>query len=151
VTKSSTLQYPEEKQGFSIPWGTETDRNTSFNKGNGGTTPPYKESDTPPEDEEKGIDEIVESDSPPSQPQPSDGFHDLMKKDTEVDHHERSSINTSRRSSAAAQLSHVMSREQTRPWSIERFETEKADAVNRQLSTIIEPQKTKDGIIVVDW
>ena len=43
-------------------------------------------------------------------------------------------------------------REQTTPYSVERFEVEQDEAIERQQgSSIIAPQRTADGIILVDW
>ena len=47
--------------------------------------------------------------------------------------------------------SRIMSREQTRPWTAERFEVEKSETLDRATSAVIQPQKTADGIILVDW
>jgi len=42
-------------------------------------------------------------------------------------------------------------REQTLPWSAERFDVEREEAIERTQSSIIAPQKTADGITLVDW
>ncbi|KIW68985.1 hypothetical protein PV04_04892 [Phialophora macrospora] len=42
-------------------------------------------------------------------------------------------------------------REQTAPYSRERFEVEQEEAIERKQSSIIAPQRTSDGIILVDW
>jgi DHA1 family multidrug resistance protein-like MFS transporter len=42
-------------------------------------------------------------------------------------------------------------RAHTAPFSHERFEIEAETAVERTLSRPIEPQRTKDGMILVDW
>jgi MFS transporter, DHA1 family, multidrug resistance protein len=42
-------------------------------------------------------------------------------------------------------------REQTTPYSRERFEVEQEEAIERKQSSIIAPQRTADGIILVDW
>ena len=48
-------------------------------------------------------------------------------------------------------ISRTVTREQTMPWSTERIRTEEREAVERQRSRIIMPQKTNDGIVLVDW
>lgn len=48
-------------------------------------------------------------------------------------------------------VTRTVTREQTRPFSHERFEAEQEDAVNRTASAIIVPTRTADGIILVDW
>jgi hypothetical protein len=50
-----------------------------------------------------------------------------------------------------ATISRKRTREQTLPYSAERFETELEEQAERQQSTIIVPQKTSDGITLVDW
>lgn len=42
-------------------------------------------------------------------------------------------------------------REQTTQYSRERFEVEQEEAIERQQSSIIAPQRTADGILLVDW
>jgi DHA1 family multidrug resistance protein-like MFS transporter len=42
-------------------------------------------------------------------------------------------------------------REQTTPYSRERFEVEQEEAIERKQSSIIAPQRTADGVILVDW
>lgn len=43
------------------------------------------------------------------------------------------------------------SRAQTAPFSHERFEIEAETAIERTLTRPIEPQRTRDGVILVDW
>jgi MFS transporter, DHA1 family, multidrug resistance protein len=48
-------------------------------------------------------------------------------------------------------VSRPRTREQTAPYSRERFDVEQAEAIERKQSSVIEPQRTPDGIILVDW
>lgn len=50
-----------------------------------------------------------------------------------------------------ATASRITSREQTLPYSTERFQVEQEDESMRATSTIIQPQKTADGVTLVDW
>ncbi|EXJ88928.1 hypothetical protein A1O3_01992 [Capronia epimyces CBS 606.96] len=45
----------------------------------------------------------------------------------------------------------TITRERTLPYSVERFEVEQAEAMERQQSMVIAPQRTADGVILVDW
>jgi DHA1 family multidrug resistance protein-like MFS transporter len=58
---------------------------------------------------------------------------------------------SSLRNEFRATVTKTRSRETTRPFSRERFEVEREEATERQESNIIIPQKTADGIILVDW
>lgn len=58
---------------------------------------------------------------------------------------------THRTSSGYSVISRRTTREQTSPFSQERFEVEQEEAVERQETNVIQPQKTSDGIILVDW
>lgn len=50
-----------------------------------------------------------------------------------------------------ATASRITSREQTLPYSTERFQVEREEDEMRVTSTIIQPQKTADGVTLVDW
>ena len=43
------------------------------------------------------------------------------------------------------------SREQTKQYTAQRFEVEQQETLERRQSSVIIPQKTADGIILVDW
>ena len=47
--------------------------------------------------------------------------------------------------------SRAISRQQTRPWSAERFEVEREESLERAQGAVIQPQKTKEGVTLVDW
>jgi DHA1 family multidrug resistance protein-like MFS transporter len=47
--------------------------------------------------------------------------------------------------------SRSISRQQTTPWSAERFEIEREEALERAQSAVIQPQKTTDGVTLIDW
>lgn len=51
----------------------------------------------------------------------------------------------------ASRISRTKSREQIIPWSAERFEIEKEENLERAQHIVIQPQKTKDGVTLVDW
>ena len=47
--------------------------------------------------------------------------------------------------------SRTRTRDQTAPYSVERYDIEKEEDLQREQSSIIVPQKTKDGVTLVDW
>ena len=95
------------------------------------------------------------SDNPPleSAESPSDDV-DLEKQET-IQLCDPSQHNTGPRGSGAlwrnTTLSRTKTREHTVPWTLDRMATEEQEAIERQQSRIIVPQKIEDGIILVDW
>src|SRR5436305_13335699 len=128
VTRNKYLRYPEEIAGFQIPW--EGVANASI--------------------EEKLADH-------------SDGSnHDRGEKESERDvEKDLEAEELARKTTTHVTLgtplgsivtiSRTKSREQTLPYSAERFQTELQEEAERQQSAIIVPQKTSDGITLVDW
>lgn len=58
---------------------------------------------------------------------------------------------SSARSDFGPVTTRTKTREQTLPYSRERFEIEQEEAIERQQSNVIAPQRTSDGVILVDW
>ena len=128
ITRNKLLRYPEEEPGFQIPW------------------------------QAKDLATVPEEKLAPATPDtPDDDVHDKdleknVERDTELDNLARRA--TTRRSSGPglqASLTRTRTREQTVPYSAERFQTEQEEAIDREQSTVIVPQKTADGITLVDW
>jgi DHA1 family multidrug resistance protein-like MFS transporter len=128
VTRDKYLRYPEEIAGFQIPWeGVATAsverKLTDLSDGSN------HERDE--KDGERDVDKDLEAEG-------------LAQKTTA-----RSSLGT--RLGITATISRTKSREQTLPYSAERFQTELQEEAERQQSAVIVPQKTSDGITLVDW
>lgn len=72
----------------------------------------------------------------------------------DVEAHGLSTIPTSHsaaRSHIGVVTTRTITRERTLPYSRERFEVEQAEAIERKQSSVIAPQRTADGVILVDW
>jgi len=128
VTGNKYLRYPEEIAGFQIPW--EGVANASVE----GKLADLSDGSNHERDD-KGSERAAEKDLE---------AEELARKTTT-----RGTLGTSLR--ATATISRTMSREQTLPYSAERFQTELQEEAERQQSAIIVPQKTSDGITLVDW
>jgi DHA1 family multidrug resistance protein-like MFS transporter len=128
VTRGKYLRYPEEIAGFEIPW--EGVANASVQEkladlSNGSNH----------EQDEKDSERDVEKDLE---------AEELARKTTT-----RGSLGTPL--GTVATINRTKSREQTLPYSAERFQTELQEEAERQQSAVIVPQRTSDGIILVDW
>jgi len=129
LSKGRLFAYPEDQPGFQIPWE------------NAGTVGKDPDLDTPDEADRVEEKPLEESINPPLRSYP-----------TAI-----SRISTSRSGEANAGLEKItttsrsLTREQTRPWSAERFEIEQSESLQREHSSIIVPQKTQDGVVLVDW
>lgn len=122
-TKNKSLRYPEEDPNFKIPW-----EEAALNE------------------KEKELELEADGDLTPP-----------------VANNDPEQANVSRTISLAmiptaassgrlqATASRIMSREQTLPYSAERFQVEREDDSMRATSTVIQPQKTADGVTLVDW
>jgi MFS transporter, DHA1 family, multidrug resistance protein len=128
VTRDKYLRYPEEIAGFQIPW--EGVVNASV-EGKLADLSDGSNHERDEKDSERDVDKDLEAD-------------ELARKTTT-----RSALGTGL--SATATVNRTKSREQTLPYSAERFQTELQEEAERQQSAIIVPQKTSDGITLVDW
>jgi MFS transporter, DHA1 family, multidrug resistance protein len=128
ATRNKYLRYPEEIEGFQIPWEGVTNASVEEKLADlsNGSNHELDERDGE-RDVEKDLD--------------AEG---LARKTTT-----RGTLGTARGSTTT--ISRTETREQTLPYSVERFKTELEEAVERQQSAIIVPQKTSDGITLVDW
>jgi DHA1 family multidrug resistance protein-like MFS transporter len=128
VTRDKYLRYPEEIPGFQIPW--EGVANTSV--------------------EEK----LADLSDGSSHGLEEKGEERDVERDLEAENLARKTTTRGTLGSAlgpVATISRTKTREQTLPYSAERFETELEEQAERQQSTVIVPQKTSDGITLVDW
>lgn len=147
IAGNKVLLYQEERPGFVLPWQhlpTEDQPQESS-----------------PVDEEKqdernaGVEAQVPQ-SPRESVESRTDDEDLEKQET-IDWQALSQTMTGRNGSIALSKSQTISRTNTRarestlPWSVERIATEQQEEIERKQSMIIIPQKTAEGIILVDW
>jgi MFS transporter, DHA1 family, multidrug resistance protein len=128
ATRNQSLKYPEEIAGFQIPW--EGVANSSVEE---------KLADLS-DGSNHGLDE-------------KGGERDV-EKDLEAENMAGRTTTRGTLGTAlgpVATITRTKTREQTLPYSAERFQTELGEEAERQQSTIIMPQKTSDGITLVDW
>jgi MFS transporter, DHA1 family, multidrug resistance protein len=128
VTRDKYLRYPEEIAGFQIPWegvASASVKEKSADLSDGSN----HERDE--KDSERGMEKDLEAEG--------------LARETTA----RGTLGTPL--SATATINRTKSREQTLPYSAERFETELQEEAERQQSAIIVPQKTSDGFTLVDW
>lgn len=122
ITKNKSLRYPEEDPSFKIPW-----QEAALNE------------------KEKELEADSDGLTPPA-----------VNRDPELANVSRT-ISLAMIPTAAssgrlqAVASRIMSREQTTPYSVERFQVEREEDEMRATSTIIQPQQTADGVTLVDW
>jgi MFS transporter, DHA1 family, multidrug resistance protein len=128
VTRNKYLRYPEEIAGFQIPW--EGVANASA-EGKLADLSDGSNHERDEKDGERAAEKDLEAEG-------------LARRSTT-----RDTLETSLR--ATSTISRTKSREQTLPYSAERFQTELQEEAERQQSAIIVPQKTSDGITLVDW
>jgi MFS transporter, DHA1 family, multidrug resistance protein len=128
LTRNKYLRYPEEIPGFQIPW-------------EGVANAPVEEKLADLFDgSNQGADEKNEE---------RDAEKDLERENFARKTTTRGTLDTGL--GAVETISRTRTREQTVPYSTERFATELEEQAERQQSTIIVPQKTSDGITLVDW
>ncbi|KAI9670012.1 MAG: hypothetical protein M1831_007048 [Alyxoria varia] len=143
ATKNKAFQYPEEKPGFALPWKSAEIES---------------DSDTPEASKSRPASVKGEAGRPNwATPREQDGNLDLEKT---VSKASTTRIPPSRGHDGAALSHHLtktstisrkVTREQTEPFSAERLETEREEALQKEQSAVIVPTKTADGVILVDW
>ncbi|KAI9795903.1 MAG: hypothetical protein M1833_006630 [Piccolia ochrophora] len=127
VTRNRLLKYPEEEEAFELP--------TSYLHPDGASLG----------QEEKPSAALYSSSKTSSEK----GRHD-----DDVEAHKVQQIPThvsSVRGSPSVALARTKTRESTAPYSEERFEVEREEALDRAKSRPIVPQKTSEGDILVTW
>lgn len=128
ATRNRYLKYPEELPGFQIPWE--------------GVTNPLV--DEKLADLSDGSNHALDE---------KDEGRDA-EKDLEAENLARKTTTRGTMGSALGPVntvSRTRTREETLPYSAERYQTELEEQADRQQSAIIVPQKTSDGITLVDW
>ncbi|KAK5446494.1 hypothetical protein LTS15_009833 [Exophiala xenobiotica] len=136
ITRGKVCAFPEEDPNFRIPWEdvSATEKEIEIEAG---TTPVSR----------------VASDTP-NPPLPRGSSID-DKDDIEARVPGLTTIPTAHssavRSAVGPVTTRTLTRERTLPYSRERFDIEQEEAVERRQSSIIAPQRTSDGVILVDW
>ncbi|RMZ87764.1 hypothetical protein DV736_g5006, partial [Chaetothyriales sp. CBS 134916] len=127
ATGRKTFAYPEEQPGFEIPW----QRSKVLEK-------------------EKELEGNASDSNSNRRISPAPGHVD-----NPIDASDQvlSQIETAQSGHLALNrvVSRNRSREETLPYSAERFEVEAGEELERAQSSVIAPQKTADGITLVDW
>ena len=137
ISKGKYFGFPEDDPSFKIPWeqATVTEKEKEIEAGQDANSSQETSNDTTPQ--------VVSR-------EPSNSY--VRREDIEA--RPLSTIPTSH-SSARGDFGVVTTRTRTREetvqYSRERFEVEQEEAIERQQSSIIAPQRTADGIILVDW
>jgi MFS transporter, DHA1 family, multidrug resistance protein len=139
LTGGKVFRYPEEEPGFKIPW-LETEAAVKA----------AEEGAQTENGNERTLSSQSTADHTPSISEKADPMQEGPAEDPEKG---LSTIPTQRSSprDLAQVASRTTTREQTRQYTQERFEVELQEAAERQQSSIIIPQKTADGITLIDW
>ncbi|KAK5281135.1 hypothetical protein LTR40_005333 [Exophiala xenobiotica] len=136
ITRGKVCAFPEEDPNFRIPWEDVSAAEKEIDI----------EADTTPVSR-------VASDAP-NPPLPRVSSID-DKDDIEARVPGLTTIPTAHssavRSAVGPVTTRTLTRERTLPYSRERFDIEQEEAVERRQSSIIAPQRTSDGVILVDW
>lgn len=172
VTRNKLFKYPEEDPNFQLPWEAESMEPAEPEP------EPEPEPKPKPEPESEPKEKDIESSSSSSSSSDSDhltGNAEIEKassrtpispvkstksrfsrQNTDLEKTISSPKSLTRRETMRtiggySIISRATTREQTSQYTRERFEVEQEEAVDRQETTVIQPQKTTDGIILVDW
>jgi MFS transporter, DHA1 family, multidrug resistance protein len=134
ASKGKYFSFPEDKPGFKIPW---------------------EEANVNEKEKELEASQETSNDPTPLEGSRRDSKaeEEAIKRD-DVEAQGLSQIPTSRssvRNTIGVVTTRTRTREQTTPYSRERFEVEQEEEIERRQSSIIAPQRTADGIILVDW
>jgi MFS transporter, DHA1 family, multidrug resistance protein len=137
ATGSRYLRFPEEEPGFQLPWESVL-ADEKAEEAAAEATPDRRASEPPASPES-------ENDSPiaPADPEKADRDYNTLTQQPTA----RSQVSRTTKLTT----SRTVTREQTRPYTAERFNTEQEEAIERGQSSVIIPTKTADGVILVDW
>ena len=140
ATGNKVFRYPEEEPGFKIPWeGLEESEKEAIN-------------DAPASKPRR--DSSASENTPHDSPGADEKADPIIQPDRDT---ERGLSTIPTQASSAARrvftnaTARTKSREQTTQYTSERFEIEQQEALERRQTSIIAPQKTADGITLVDW
>lgn len=165
ITKDRVFKYPEELPDFVLPW-------EQAGLGGDDVIPPNNEiaeaeKTIPPTIPESPLEKAETRASNASSSSASTTAGEFRNNSADADVEKVATRGSSTRdahmSRIATQKTHTGSlgpvttltrtrtREQTRQYTRERFDVEEQEAIERKQTTIIMPQKTADGVILVDW
>lgn len=133
ITKGKVFAYPEDKIGFEIPWEQADLVEKSADLETAPETP-----DATPSPEKDPLDE---SSKPAIHSYPTGLSHISTARSVDM----RPGI------ARTSTTSRTLTREQTLPYSPERFDIEQSENLERGNSSVIIPQKTATGVVLVDW
>ena len=148
ISRSRLLRYPEEIEGFKIPWEGDFQTSEPGEKENESDTTPGTDVDV-----EKAGKSDARSDHPDLSRRATNRDTEYVT-DRDAEEAQYASIIRTRTDASNRQYANIVrtkSREATTPWSEDRFEVEQQQSVERTKSSIIQPQQTSDGVILVDW
>jgi DHA1 family multidrug resistance protein-like MFS transporter len=148
VTRNKVLLYQEEKPDFVLPWEKaleeEKQAAAEFDKETQQVPTGEQRTDTDGNSQHESVETPVdEVDLEKQETVPLPGLSQHTTQATGG----HASSNLSRHTT----ITRTKTREQTVPWSVDRMATEEREAIERKESRIIVPQKTAEGIILVDW
>lgn len=132
VTRNKVFAFPEDDPNFKIPWerASATDKEKAIDAGSA----PVSQ-------------EASNATSPGFSPD-----HSMVEgRNVEPRGHSDAISTRSSADDAESFIMRTLTRERTLPGSIERYDVELQEALERQKSRIIKPQRTSEGVIIVDW
>lgn len=135
ASRNKMLQYPEEEPNFKIPW--EQAAVLEKEKEIEAASPPVL---TPPAPVADGEAE------PPLSPSRQQSLAQIPTVAPE-----RTRTNATGPLAPVVSIARTKTREQTTPWTAERYDVERMETAERAESAIIQPQVTEAGITLVDW
>jgi len=136
ATRNKVFSYPEEDPNFQIPWE-QAEASEKEKEIEAGADPSAVNSVVATPGALSPQTSVINRDDPEARPVLS--TYPTARSSTRG---ELGPVNT---------ITRTRTREQTLPYSRERFEVEQEEAIDRQQSSIIAPQRTADGVILVDW
>jgi DHA1 family multidrug resistance protein-like MFS transporter len=139
ITQNKYFRYPEEKPGFELP--------------NGYKPEVYSSASHTEDENESAVPDPNGVDAPSQQPE---AIHNVPEFTEEKDPNDNGN-NTDMERLAAAERTHTqlamlsLKRTETLPYTAQRLEVEQRLELEKRLSRPINPTKTSDGLILVDW
>jgi MFS transporter, DHA1 family, multidrug resistance protein len=143
LTKNKVFKYPEEEDNFECPQSYSSD----LAKASIDSTPAEEKSSLPlPTDSQRNDVEKANPEAPLSRASSSSSSsNSIASAERAVTRHDTQAANM------RAALTRTRTRESTRAYTRERYEVEQEEAIEKKQTRPIEPMKTADGDILVDW
>jgi MFS transporter, DHA1 family, multidrug resistance protein len=126
ASRNRYLQYPEEDPNFHIPW----EEAAALEK-----------------------EKEIEADFDPNPPNTNGASDSVGRTNSRANSltHAPTAPAERTRTGISATITRTRTREQTLPYSAERLDVEREESIERTTSSVIQPQQTADGIILIDW